>query len=67
VCLVTDVCKLRLNRSLGLLLKKRGQYLEARHLYDRAIRILENRFGRSHYKYALVLSNIADVDRKVRE
>jgi len=52
---------------LGLLLKKRGQYLEARHLYDRAIRIIENRFGRSHYKYALVLSNIADVDRKVRE
>jgi tetratricopeptide (TPR) repeat protein len=51
--------------SLGMLLKKKGRYMEARELYDRAIKIIESKFGNEHYKYALVLNNIADIDRKV--
>lgn len=50
--------------SMGLVLKKRGDYDAAEGHYTRAISIIENTFGEKHYKMGVFLNNLADIDRK---
>lgn len=52
--------------SIGLVLKKRGDYDEAQTLYERAIKIIRDTFGpnQEHYKLGICYNNLADLDRE---
>jgi tetratricopeptide (TPR) repeat protein len=52
--------------SIGLVLKKRGDYDGAEVFNERAIQIVKDTFGlnQEHYKLGTYYNNLADLDRK---